>query len=69
MQLSHRDTQLVAYLIDNLNDDGFIQDELEELAALLPDELEVDTEDLSIALKYLQSLEPAGVGAAVPAGS
>jgi RNA polymerase sigma-54 factor len=63
MQLSHRDTQLVAYLIDNLNDEGFIQDELEELAALLPEELEVDTEDLSIALKYLQSLEPAGVGA------
>ncbi|UCH46786.1 MAG: RNA polymerase factor sigma-54 [Betaproteobacteria bacterium] len=63
MQLSERDTHLVAYLIDNLNDDGFIQDELEELAALLPEELEVDSEDLGIALKYLQSLEPAGVGA------
>ena len=62
-QLSLRDKQLVAYLIDNLNDDGFIQDELEELATLLPEELEVDSEDLGIALKYLQSLEPAGVGA------
>jgi len=63
MQLSERDTQLVAYLIDNLNDDGFLPDELEELAALLPEELELDAEDLGIALKYLQSLEPAGVGA------
>ena len=63
MQLSERDTQLVAYLIDNLNDDGFIQDDLEELAAILPEELELDAEDLGIALKYLQSLEPAGVGA------
>ena len=63
MQLSQIDTQLVAYLIDNLNDDGFLQDDLEELAALLPEELELDAEDLGIALKYLQSLEPAGVGA------
>ena len=63
MPLSRRDTQLVAYLIDNLNDDGFIQDDLQELAGLLPEELEIDTEDLNIALKYLQSLEPAGVGA------
>ncbi len=63
MQLSQRDTNLVAYLIDNLNDDGFLQDDLEELAGLLPEELEVDAEDLGIALKYLQSLEPAGVGA------
>ena len=63
MPLSERDTQLVAYLIDNLNDDGFIQDDLGELAGLLPEELEIDSDDLSIALKYLQSLEPAGVGA------
>ena len=63
MQLSKLDSQLVAYLIDNLNDDGFIQDDLAELAALLPEELEIETEDLGIALKYLQSLEPAGVGA------
>ena len=40
-----------------------LRDELEELAGLLPEELEVDSEDLGIALKYLQSLEPAGVGA------
>jgi len=63
MPLSRRDTQLVAFLVDNLNDDGFIQDDLGELAEILPEELEIETEDLSIALKYLQSLEPAGVGA------
>ncbi|NIO43043.1 MAG: RNA polymerase factor sigma-54, partial [Burkholderiales bacterium] len=37
--------------------------DLEELAGILPDELEVEVEDLGIALKYLQSLEPAGIGA------
>ena len=62
-QLSERDSQLVAYLIDNLNDDGFIQDDLAELCALLPEELEIETEDLAIALRYLQNLEPAGIGA------
>ena len=63
MQITERDTQLVAFLIDNLDDNGFIQDSLQELADILPDELEIDAEDLGIALKYLQSLEPAGVGA------
>ncbi|HZP91966.1 MAG TPA: RNA polymerase factor sigma-54 [Burkholderiales bacterium] len=63
MQLSDRDKRLVAYLIDNLDDDGFMKQDLEELTALLPAELEIDAEAITIALKYLQSLEPAGVGA------
>ena len=63
MQISERDTQLVAFLIDNLDDNGFITDELQELTDILPEELEFDVDDLGIALKYLQSLEPAGVGA------
>ena len=63
MQITERDAQLVAFLVDNLDDNGFIQDELQELVDILPDELEIDAEDLGIALKYLQSLEPAGVGA------
>jgi len=37
--------------------------DLAELAALLPPELEIGAEDLTIALKYLQSLDPPGVGA------
>jgi RNA polymerase sigma-54 factor len=63
MQLSDRDKRIVAYLIDNLDDDGFIKDALEELAALLPEELEIDAEELGVALKYLQSMDPPGIGA------
>jgi RNA polymerase sigma-54 factor len=37
--------------------------DLAELASLLPAELEIDAEDLGIGLKYLQSLDPPGVGA------
>ncbi|MGH8699827.1 MAG: RNA polymerase factor sigma-54, partial [Burkholderiales bacterium] len=61
--LSGRDHQLVALLIDSLNEDGYLTQSLEELAALLPAELEVDLDELQIALKHLQHLEPAGVGA------
>ena len=62
-KLSPRDHQLVALLIDSLDDDGYLTQSLEELAALLPAELEVDLDELQIALKHLQHLEPAGVGA------
>jgi len=61
--LSARDRQLVALLIDSLDDDGYLTQSLEELAALLPAELEIDLDELQIALRHLQHLEPAGVGA------
>ncbi len=61
--LSARDHQLVALLIDSLDDEGYLTQSLEEIAALLPAELEVDLDELQIALKHLQHLDPAGVGA------
>jgi RNA polymerase sigma-54 factor len=61
--LSGRDHRLVALLIDSLDDDGYLTQSLEELTALLPAELEVGLDELQIALKHLQHLEPAGVGA------
>lgn len=62
-KLPERDRQLVALLIDSLDDDGYLTQELEELAALVPAELEVEPEELRIALRHLQHFEPAGVGA------
>jgi RNA polymerase sigma-54 factor len=62
-KLSERDRKLVALLIDSLDDGGYLTQSPEELVALLPPELEVELEDLQIALKHLQNLEPAGVGA------
>ena len=64
--LSERDRVLVGLLIDALDDDGYLTQSLEEIAALLPSEAEVDLEELSIALRHLQNLEPAGVGARSP---
>ena len=63
MSLPLRDRQIVAALIDALNEDGYLPNPLEEIAELFPTEHEVELEELSIALKYVQSFEPAGVGA------
>src|SRR5258706_8882591 len=63
IQMPDRDKRIVAFLIDNLDDDGYMTQDLIELAALLPVELEIDSEALTIGLKYLQSLDPPGIGA------
>ena len=61
--LSERDRRLVGLLIDSLDDDGYLTQSQEDMLAMLPPELEVEPEDLQIALKHLQNLEPVGVGA------
>ena len=62
-QLSERDQRLVTLLIDSLDDDGYLHQDLGELAGILPPELEIEIEDLHVALKHLQNLDPPGVGA------
>jgi RNA polymerase sigma-54 factor len=61
--LSDRDRTLVTLLIESLDEDGYLTQELEELQAMLPEELGVEPEELQIALKHLQHFEPTGVGA------
>jgi RNA polymerase sigma-54 factor len=64
--LGARDRALVELLIDALDDDGYLTQPLEEIAALMSAEAEVDVEELAIALRHLQNFEPAGVGARTP---
>ncbi len=63
LNLPLRDRQIVAALIDALDEDGYLTTTLEELLELFPEELEIDADELSIALKHLQCMEPPGVGA------
>ncbi|WP_432722402.1 RNA polymerase factor sigma-54 [Jeongeupia wiesaeckerbachi] len=62
-----RDRAALTWLIDALDDDGFLTQPLEEILALLPAELaggfEFELDDLTIALARLKQLEPLGVGA------
>jgi RNA polymerase sigma-54 factor len=64
--IGERDRALVALLIDALDEDGYLTQPLEEIAALFSAEAQVDAEELGIALRHLQNLEPAGVGARSP---
>jgi RNA polymerase sigma-54 factor len=63
LNLPLRDRRLVGALIDALDEDGYLHVSLEEVAEMFPAELEIDPDELSIALCYLQSFEPAGIGA------
>lgn len=63
MALSPRDLALAGVVVESLDDDGYLRtplNELREVADVVP---AATLEDLQIALKLVQSLEPAGVAA------
>jgi RNA polymerase sigma-54 factor len=67
LHLSETDSSALRFLIESLNDDGYLEDPLDDLARSLAGDDEEQLEDLvhhfTVALGLLQSLEPAGVGA------
>ena len=64
--LGTRDRALVGLLIDALDEEGYLTQSLEDIAALMSAEADVNVEELAIALRHLQNFEPAGVGARSP---
>jgi RNA polymerase sigma-54 factor len=60
---NRRDRALVELLIDALDDNGYLEESLGEILARLPEELDIEMDELLVALKLLQSFDPAGVGA------
>src|SRR5262249_3993239 len=62
-KLEPRDRALVAFLIEALDDDGYLTQPLAELEQIVPEELQLESEEMQIALKHLQNLDPTGVGA------
>ena len=62
-QISEREKSIISLLIDSLNEDGYLLQDLDELMEMLPAELGISLDDLQGALKYLQCLDPSGVGA------
>ncbi|MDP1530793.1 RNA polymerase factor sigma-54 [Rhodoferax sp.] len=67
LRLGTEDRAALYFLIESLNDDGYLEDDLTELARGLAGDDTEQVEDLvhhfTVALGLLQSLEPAGVGA------
>ena len=60
---TERDAVLLRLLIEALDDNGYLDESLEQILADLPAEYAIELDDLQFALNLLQSLEPAGVGA------
>src|SRR4051812_6765097 len=61
--MGERDRALAHMIVDSLDDDGYFKMTFDELAALLPPELDVRAEEFAAALRLVQTLDPAGVGA------
>jgi len=65
--LSQEDRAALQVLIESLNEDGYLEDPIEDIAAALAPDDDEDREELldhlRIALRLLQSLEPAGIAA------
>ena len=58
-----RDRALTQFIVDALDDDGYLKVSLDELVALLTTDGGVEPEELGAAVRLVQNLEPAGVGA------
>lgn len=61
--LSPRDRALAGLVVESLDDDGYLRTPLEDLVEVAGLEPEVTLAELQIALRHVQALEPAGVGA------
>lgn len=65
-QMGDRDRSLTRMLIEAVDDDGYLTQSLEEILGMLTEAQalpDVEIDDLQIALRHLQSLDPPGVGA------
>lgn len=61
--LSQRDCEIASVVVAHLDEEGYLTIDLAELHGLLAAEMDVCIEDLQIALKHVQNLEPTGIGA------
>ncbi|HEX5125405.1 MAG TPA: RNA polymerase factor sigma-54 [Rhodocyclaceae bacterium] len=65
-RLKERDRALAELIIDSLDENGYLHDDLDDLANVIEDPATngtVDVAELQVALHLVQSLEPAGVAA------
>lgn len=63
LSLSNRDRVLAKIIVESLDDDGYLRVGLDELAELADFKPAATESEMRIALRHVQALEPAGVGA------
>ena len=62
-KVGERDRGLVTVLIEALDEEGYLGEEFEDILAMLPEELQIEADELFTALTLLQSFDPPGIGA------
>lgn len=62
-RLSPIDLAIARVITDAITDDGYLEDDLEDIRQSLKPEIDASLEDVERVLAAVQSLEPAGVGA------
>lgn len=63
LPLPERDLALARFVVESLDDDGYLRTPLEELADVAALTPQVAVEEMQVALRRVQSLDPQGVGA------
>ncbi|RZI84849.1 MAG: RNA polymerase factor sigma-54 [Rubrivivax sp.] len=63
MPLSERDMVLAKAIVESIDDDGYLRDDLETLRGITGLQPPPDMDEMTIALRQVQSLDPCGVAA------
>ncbi|MCP8463757.1 RNA polymerase factor sigma-54 [Pseudomonas sp. ZM23] len=61
--MSDTDRLIALSIIDGINDDGYLEESLDDIISSLDPELGVEMDEVEVVLRRVQQLEPAGVGA------
>jgi len=62
-RLSDADRLVVEIVIDGLDDDGYLRQSADELLSAMPPEYQVESQDVDVAVRFVQSMDPPGIGA------
>lgn len=61
--LGERDAMLARLIVEALDEDGYLRDSFDEILQIASGELDAGEDELRTALRFVQSMEPVGVGA------
>ncbi|TWI55392.1 RNA polymerase RpoN-/SigL-like sigma 54 subunit [Pseudomonas duriflava] len=61
--MSDTDRVIALSIIDGINNDGYLEESLEDILSSIDPELEVELDEVEVVLRRVQQFEPAGIGA------
>ncbi len=61
--LDERQSLIASAIVENINEDGYLEADIEELVALLAEAGDITAEEIEHVLRIVQSMDPPGIGA------